>query len=735
MLGVTCAFVHSDRRPYVDRAGCFFWVVLSIANGAAAMDCPVALGEVPVQGSVEESPEAGVNPEDNDDAGSSSNDSSSSDCEAPQSAADWIAEILHEMGGEEGSATQSVFLGTISRVLPETLEATDLVDVTQLTREQVAIAVRKAFEEPIARPGRAGRPRSETPAGLVQKIVVFRETHSSGEPHFHVAAKLRSKVSWSVSKHTLRQRDHIPIHWSTNHTQWWSALRYGVVPSEKKPNVDPEPYQWTADGQALDLFAEAQEPYTAQAWKVRREGREKDAAAGRKTKSKAPPAFRKLDLTSIILEQGLLTPAAVMDYTKRHGTATMQEYVHKNQRKLKEFLDDAKDWHCASEVVASEAETDWALVCRRAEEPCPQGASCSYAVAASQVFELNAEVLSRPALASALRAILVMGPSKTTRTPLIVGPTNTGKTTLILPFDKVFGAKSVFHKPVLGSKYALRNLMKNKRFILWDDYRPVEYAQETIPVNTFLSLFTGLPFEVQLSQTFNDGNEDFAWRQGAVLTAKEEGLWNCFGSVTPEDIRHMQSRVEVFRCTAAVAQLRDVEPCAQCMCKWIRDESASLDASAALQLVLPVLPVLPSSADGSGVADAPAQIEGFEEFVAKARVPARVAKALKQDLFTLGAVNVEELTLSDWTSLSSWQKLRFLEQRRLSTTIADAASARNTASGLDATLELRANPGSASSDGGLLGNARDQPTVAQATEPGDARDEEEDPFGHGMQLG
>ena len=83
-----------------------------------------------------------------------------------------------------------------------------------------------------------------------------------------------------------------------------------------------------------------------------------------------------------------------------------------------------------------------------------------------------------PFFAAALRAILVDGPSKTTRVTLIVGPTSSGKTTLLLPFDILFGFLHVFHKPALGAKFALRNILKEKRFLFWDDFPPVAYAQE-----------------------------------------------------------------------------------------------------------------------------------------------------------------------------------------------------------------------------------------------------------------
>ena len=97
----------------------------------------------------------------------------------------------------------------------------------------------------------------------------------------------------------------------------------------------------------LDLFAESQEPFMARAWKRRREDKDKAAEAGA---AKHKP-FSKIDLTSIILDKGLLTKAAVMRYAQDHGTAAMQVYVHQQQRRLTEHLQDAMEWAAAREVA------------------------------------------------------------------------------------------------------------------------------------------------------------------------------------------------------------------------------------------------------------------------------------------------------------------------------------------------------------------------------------------------
>ena len=93
---------------------------------------------------------------------------------------------------------------------------------------------------------------------------------------------------------------------------------------------------------------------------------------------------------------------------------------------------------------------------------------------------------------------------------------------IIASFARKYSSKSLasmFHKPALGSNFPLVNLSKNKRFLFFDDFRPVEYGQDTIDVSTFLSLFNGHPFEIRRSQAFRRGNEGFA-QKGCCMTAK-----------------------------------------------------------------------------------------------------------------------------------------------------------------------------------------------------------------------
>ena len=264
------------------------------------------------------------------------------------------------------------------------------------------------------------------------------------------------------------------------------------------------------------------------------------------------------------------------------------------------YIKDAEEWESAKANAEHERLTDWALVCRAAASPCPHGeAGCGYRQAVEDIFQKNSACVCRNDLAVALRNIIVGGPSKTTRVPFLVGPSNSGKSTLVYPIDDAFTPRKVMHKPAPGSTFALRNITE-KRFIFWDDFRPVEYAHEkTVTVSTFLSLFIGKATEIQASQSFNDGNLDVEWKRGVVFTAKQEGLWAPTKRVSEEDIRHLRNRVQEFPFQHVFQRgsLKEVSPCASCFGRWVVDGAAAFDAAVGLR-VLPVAEPAPAQQVG-----------------------------------------------------------------------------------------------------------------------------------------
>ena len=519
-------------------------------------------------------------------------------------APDWLTD-------EDDTARNVVYLVTIARVLEATALAanTPLRALDDLSRVEVRDAILDAVRNPAAT--RAGGWARAEPLD-VEKMVVFLE-----EPlHFHVALKLTTKSAFMPLKLALRQRSSLASHWSTSHGMFYSAVRYGYIATERKPLVDASSIQWTRSGAVLNLFEESQEPWNAGVLKRRREEAARCAAGMPEKKRREAGRFTKLDFMGVVVSSGLTTPAMVMEYMQSSGSDNMRAFATRHQRRLEEFIDDAQQWAGAPADAAADRESDWGLIQRKARQSCScPGGLCQWWEAADDFLTRNAASIDRKRLAACLAKVIAEGPSKTARVPMIIGPTNAVKSTLFNPIDDVFGYSAVAHRPSEKASMALTSLTKQrKRFIFWDDYRPVEYASRgTVPVGTFLTLFGGQHLEIQVSQSWNNGHPDIKWRKGAALTAKEEGLWDLMmpmPGMTPvsrEDIRHMQSRVEQFRAGFAIpeGQMVHVPNCGPSFCRWLIAESASFDFERGIAPVPRALrgrqlPPLPAGYGGNG---------------------------------------------------------------------------------------------------------------------------------------
>ena len=70
-------------------------------------------------------------------------------------------------------------------MLPDTLSASDLIDVTKLSRETIRDMFLDSFDDPL-NPNRGGRPPAGRGESILSKMVVAEEFYASGKLHFHV---------------------------------------------------------------------------------------------------------------------------------------------------------------------------------------------------------------------------------------------------------------------------------------------------------------------------------------------------------------------------------------------------------------------------------------------------------------------------------------------------------------------------------------------------------------------
>lgn len=239
-------------------------------------------------------------------------------------------DLLTEMGPENKHARQHLYLITLSRVIPDRAAGLGLRSLEALSRSQVASFVRDAFNNPVVSAA-GGRPRT-LEGERVEMVLVCREKHADGSSHFHAVVKLREASRFGVAKLTLRERHRLSSHFSCSHAQLWSAVRYLCVPSPSKPEVDAKPHVWTRDGHPVDLYALSQQPFVAEAWRLRREQRERESLVA----EERAPSYNKLDLTALVLSKGFKTKSALLAHVQEHGSAAMQLFVSKQQRRLDE---------------------------------------------------------------------------------------------------------------------------------------------------------------------------------------------------------------------------------------------------------------------------------------------------------------------------------------------------------------------------------------------------------------
>ena len=419
--------------------------------------------------------------------------------------------------------------------------------------------------------------------------------------HYHAALKLSRQARCSPLKTTLQERHGLASHWSTTHSQWWSAVRYGFLPSDRKQDVDKNPLVHSPSRE-LDLLEESQEPWTAAVHQARRLKAAREAPEPKqKSAKRSRSAFGKFDLVAVLLDKGLTTPAAAIAYAKASGGTAMQKYACSlGERKLQEVIQQAHFWNNAEATVADEKLTEWDRVCQWAAKPCPAQScgNCAWATAAREFFERNPSV-GETEFRQACALVIKLGPTKVSRAPLMTGASNCGKSTMLDPVDRLWGETNVYHLPPLGGSMALSSLaLRRFHCLYWDDYRPLVYCSTpakapAVPVTTFLKLFSGQAFEVSVSQSFNNGHAQVRWAKPAFLTAPSEGLWDLpLGSViAAEDIRHIQSRLQVFRCEAKIPpeQMKAIEPCGSCWARWVLDSRAEVPPQPSSSVLLPVL--------------------------------------------------------------------------------------------------------------------------------------------------
>ena len=394
-----------------------------------------------------------------------------------------------------------------------------------LSREDIARVVQDAFRKPVyADAGNSSRP---TEVSLVS-FVVFQERHapSSGQAqgavHYHVALKADATFRFAPRKRSIQENHGLASHWSTTHTGYWSAVRYGFFPSPKKAqtDLDPAPLTWSREGQHPPLFEASQEPMTSKALKRRREFKEMDAAAA----GKKDPRASELDLVSVIVEQGFRnTPddrhadKRLVEYLKAHGTPALVHLAFKLRARLSALIDDAWSWDQVSAQLAVSTKTRLECLREAWHSPCVCGGQ--WAETAMQCLCINE--INPTWLCTDIYRLLRDGRREDRQVVVLSGRRGgEGKSFFLGPLRNVFPTDGVMETPQPGS-FPLLGL-ELKKAVLLDEW---SFDERVLPLAIQLLWYEGKPLLINRPQNRDyDGHLVYRGTAPIFVTCKEKEL-------------------------------------------------------------------------------------------------------------------------------------------------------------------------------------------------------------------
>ena len=335
-----------------------------------------------------------------------------------------------------------------------------------------------------------------------KQMGVWREFHSdavNGTTHTHDHVPLLSAAHgfrFEPVKRALLQRYGLASHWSCSHSGYWSAVRYCVMPSAKKPleSLDAEPWLWASDPPHPPLDVCCHEPITAQALNARRWAITKSVA------DKGKPEIRvtEMDVWGVVVRAGIrntdedrTADMQLARYAKDHCSIAMNHFLFKNRGKLNYLIDDIWRWEKVDDLLEQAQRTRMDTIQAALRSPCICGKEWFNAV----VGALFLNEINIPELCYTVLEALKHGRSETTPVVVLAGAKGgEGKSMFFKGLAEVFG-ESAFHAPVKGS-FPMVDI-ENAKMCFLDDWR---FDEEVLPWSIQCLWYDGSPVPVARPQ-------------------------------------------------------------------------------------------------------------------------------------------------------------------------------------------------------------------------------------------
>lgn len=414
--------------------------------------------------------------------------------------------VEEELDIESNTAKKSVYLVTLPALkrVPTSEACPALKCPSSLSHEDIAGVIHHVFQWPLQSHNNA----SWGTAVGVDRFVIFRERHAprngetTGPYHWHVALRASASFRFAPYKRALSVNHGLASHWSCSHTGYWSAVRYGFMPSckKKQDELDLQPFVWARDGNHPSLFDASQEPSTVCAMRRRRETKVLAAA----NTGKPEPRPTEMDLYPVVVRNGFrnnhddyTAGEKLIKWLKQYASPALFQFAFKNRQKLSSLIDDVWSWETVDDYLLLHGQSRLDLLRAAARTNC----SCGGAWYNTACWTLRRNGIDIPALCKDVLKSLRDGRREDTPVIALMGRLGgEGKSFFLSPLQNVFGLENMQMTPQPGS-FPLLGL-ERKKVVLLDDW---VFDDSVLSLSAQLLWYEGKAFPVTRPQ-----NKDYS---------------------------------------------------------------------------------------------------------------------------------------------------------------------------------------------------------------------------------
>jgi len=389
------------------------------------------------------------------------------------------------------------------------------------------------------------------PMNQIEKMATFMEPSNVevDSSHLHEVVQTTRVSRWTGVVAYMRRKG-VSVHVSSGHRMYFSAFRYCMVPSLRKPPASLDPTPLLSPGHPAPAVA-AMRPITADAVLARSVAAE-EASANRKPRR----LTKRVELAQAIVALGLTDAAAVDAYVKaeqRDGRTWLYDFVL-GSPDLPMFVEKVWRIENAEKVLARNAMCKTEIL-RSAGDSLPCVCNGQWKLATEQICARND--IDESALAGMIAENLRDGPGKRLNM-FFYGESDCGKSHILDPLNEVY---SVFPKPRNNASFALETLPQYE-VVLWN--------------------------ELSSSIGVCDWDDFLNWTDGKEFTLDRKGLKNIKVNPTqplfftggsrlyhPQHNERSQTmmdnrmRYTQFFRPFAPAEVRKIPACGRCFARWV----------------------------------------------------------------------------------------------------------------------------------------------------------------------